>query len=521
MPNPWSRFAIGILLAIYPASFLVAQEPAVPAGAPAQGTPPPAPAGLTAVSGGSQEVELTWEASPGATSYVIYRSGTQNDTGARVAAKDIVGTKHTMANLRNDTVYYFRVKAVGPGGTSGFSGEASAMTLITKSPLPTGIYTLAPKQAPGLRLQTTREGQVTAGTDDASPAQQWTLTVIEKATYRLAPVPDGKKLLTAADGATADGAALTLVPGLENAGEYWQLLPAPGGYRVVPVQASEQALHLTGTSAGAAVKQAKADGSAAQIWNVMPVTESAPDPGTDYVPEGYKLVFADEFDGQLLNVDSWETLAPFSQRHLNDEIECYEPEAVFLKDGMCVLRAEERPTGCGEKHPWRSGAITSRATYKHGYFEARFRIPQGQGMWPAYWLTSSKRWPPEWDIVEIPNTVGTLYQYMHPTRGSKQTWVEGLGGNDSIYTAADGMPNPYTGFVIYGCEVSSGEVKLWVNGKLTAHWKVSPEDTADPLWVSLNLAVGGKWPGPPDATTPRPADMVIDYVRIYQKQAAN
>src|SRR6185312_7183097 len=135
--------------------------------------------------------------------------------------------------------------------------------------------------------------------------------------------------------------------------------------------------------------------------------------------------------------------------------------------------------------------------------------------WPAFWLTSSKRWPPEWDIMEIPHSVGTLYQYMHPTKGTKITWVGGIEGSDSMYTAGEGMPNPYSGFVIYGCESTPEGIKLWINGKLTAQWAVSA-DTTDPMWVSLNLAVGGKWPGAPDATTPRPADMYIDYVRVYQ-----
>jgi beta-glucanase (GH16 family) len=249
----------------------------------------------------------------------------------------------------------------------------------------------------------------------------------------------------------------------------------------------------------------------------LPVTESAPDPGMGFVPKGYELVFSDEFDGSAIDTKRWETLAPFSQPHLNDEIECYEPGGVLLRDGQCVLRAEERTTGCGGAFTWRSGSITSRSTWTTGYFEARLKLPRGQGLWPAFWLTSSKRWPPEWDILEVPYSNGTLFQYMHPTKEAKLTWVRGAAGDDSIYSIAEGMPNPYSGFVIYGCEVTAEGVKLWVNGTLTAEWKVSA-DSSDPLWVCLNLAVGGHWPGMPDATTPRPAEMVIDYLRIYQRR---
>lgn len=489
----------------------------------------PPPANLTAQSGGDRVVALTWTPSAGATSYVVLRSTTQNDTNAREVAQGVTGTSFTVASLSNDTTYYFRVKAVGPEGTSGFSGEAAATTKITKQALPDGIYTLAPKHAPRLRLQAgTRERHSLASLAFAadSPAQQWRVTAVDLQTYWFAPVSDPAQALTV-EGAEAGINAQT-VEYVVRSHQQWKAVPVAGGFRLVPAGAPGLALTADGKADGDFVTQAAAVGSAAQVWTILPVTESAPDPGTAYVPAGYRLAFSDEFNGGAIDAQKWETLAPYSQPHLNDELENYLPEAVALRDGCCVLTAEPHDAPCllagrqpappcGGVHHWRSGAITSRLTFTHGYFEARFRIPQGPGLWPAFWLTSSKRWPPEWDIVEIPNTVGTLYQYMHPTKAAKLTWVEGLDGPDSILTAADGMPNPYTGFVVYGCEVTSEGVKLWVNGKLTGHWKISA-DATDPMWVSLNLAVGGKWPGSPDETTPRPAEMVVDYVRVYGRE---
>jgi beta-glucanase (GH16 family) len=343
-----------------------------------------------------------------------------------------------------------------------------------------------------LRLQADTNGERTIVKESTEEAQLWTLTVCDQATYRLSsrntPAPEKGR---------------------------WTLVPVGDGYRLTPVGAPELALTAASAVDGTKVTALAFDGSSAQIWNILPVSESAPDPGSAYVPEGYKLVFSDEFNDPAIDTAKWETLAPFSQPHLNDEIECYQPEGVILANGMCILRAEEMATTCGGRHTWRSGAITSKSTRTYGYYEARIKVPQGQGLWPAFWLTSSKRWPPEWDIMEIPNSVGTLYQYMHPTKGTRVSWLEGIEGSDSIYSAGEGMPNPYSGFVIYGCESTPQGVKLWINGKLTAQWAVSA-DAEDPMWVSVNLAVGGKWPGAPDATTPRPADMYIDYVRVYQ-----
>ncbi|HEX2861552.1 MAG TPA: family 16 glycosylhydrolase [Lacunisphaera sp.] len=482
---------------------------------------PPPPAHLTAQSGGNTEVALTWESSAGATSYVIFRSTTQNDTNPRQVAQDITTTSHKVERLQNDTTYYFKVRAAGPGGMSGFSGEASAMTAITKAPLPDGIYTLAPKHAPQLRLQAAGEAAALVRST-VVPAQHWTLTSINLATYKISPARDPSLALTS-DGRTVNYAA--------RPDQLWTLTSAPGGYRLTPQPEPAFALQAAGDADGATVGAATADGSRAQIWNILPPVDGdgAPDPGTTFVPPGYKLVFSDEFDGRTLDTEKWEPLAPFSQPHLNEEMENYLPEAVTLEDGYGVLAAERHDSTCFladkipaphclGKHQWRSGSITTRSVYQHGYFEARLKVPQGIGLWPAFWLTSSRRWPPEWDILEIPNTVGTLYQYPHPTRRGKVKHVGGLAGPDSIYAIADGMPNPYGGYVVYACETTPTFVKMWVNGKLTIHWEVTG-DTIDPMWVALNLAVGGKWPGPPDDTTPNPSRMFIDYLRIYQSDA--
>jgi Glycosyl hydrolases family 16/Fibronectin type III domain len=478
----------------------------------------PPPANLTAKSGGNSEIPLTWEASPGATNYTILVSTTQNDTKARRIPFEITGTSFDVTHLKNDTTYYFRVKALSPAGASGFSREVSATTRVTVQPLPDGIYTLAPRNAPQLRLQADG-GTISVREKSTVAAQHWLLKSVSRATYKIAPVAVPDQALEAAGQSAAAGATVDVGSYHGLASQQWTLAFSNRGYRLTPASASGLALNASGEAAGAGVNQSTADGADAQAWIILPLPEGgpdgAPDPGTAYVPAGYKLVFSDEFNGDKIDATKWETLAPYSQPHLNDEIECYSPESVIVKDGFCILRAEKAPTNCGEKYPWRSGAITSRATFTHAYYEARIKVPQGAGLWPAFWTTSSKRWPPEWDFFEIQNMVGTLYQYMHPTKDARLTWVKGVMDSDSIYTTGEGMPNPYDGFVVYGAEVTPMGITMWINGRMSAQWEVST-DTTDPMWVNCELAVGGKWPGLPDDTTPRPADMVIDYIRVYQ-----
>lgn len=481
--------------------------------AAADGGPPSAPTGLTAKSGGDAEVGLAWEASPGATHYTVFLSTTQNDTATRQTADHVTTTTYTAAPLHNGTTYYFRVKAVNAAGASGFSDEVSATTAITGPPVPDGVYTLSPRSAPQLRLQAEGAGVSVAKKSLPETRQRWRLTNVHRASYRLSPVDAPDRALT------DDGGRIGIADARGRPDQQWILTPTTAGYHLTPADATGQALNATDTIDGAAVDRRTGDGSMAQTWIILTLPEGGPhgwpDPRTAFVPPGYRLVFGDEFDGTAIDTTKWETLAPYSQPHLNDEIECYSPEAVIVRDGLCILRAEETPTRCGENYPWRSGAITSRRTFRQAYYEARIKVPQGQGMWPAFWATSSKRWPPEWDFFEIQNLVGTLYQYMHPTSAAKLTWVQGVLGPSSVYTMAKGMPNPYDGFVIYGCEVTPQGTKLWINGKLTAQWDVSA-DTTDPMWVSIELAVGGKWAGAPDSTTPRPCDMEIDYIRVYQ-----
>ena len=92
-------------------------------------------------------------------------------------------------------------------------------------------------------------------------------------------------------------------------------------------------------------------------------------------------VFADEFDSARLDTARWNDTYPTGQA----EQQAYVPEALSVSSGMLHISAAARP---GDGLPYTSGTITTRGKFsqQYGYFEMRARVPQGQGLWPAFWL---------------------------------------------------------------------------------------------------------------------------------------
>jgi len=162
----------------------------------------------------------------------------------------------------------------------------------------------------------------------------------------------------------------------------------------------------------------------------------------------------------------------------------------------------------------------------YGRFEARIKIPSGQGMWPAFWMLgdniSSVGWPKcgEIDIMEnVGKEPGLVHGSLHGpmTTGA----ATDLTSTVSLPTGKDFA----AAFHLYAVEWEPDVVRFYVDDTLyatfTANSVASTPTTAGswvfdhPFFLILNVAVGGSWPGPPDATTAFPQTMLIDYVRVY------
>jgi beta-glucanase (GH16 family) len=223
---------------------------------------------------------------------------------------------------------------------------------------------------------------------------------------------------------------------------------------------------------------------------------------------GWTLTFHDEFDGPKLDTKKWLDCYPHELRtHSNNEQQYYAKDGYGIKNGILRFKAEKRKMG---GMPYTSGMISSFGKFKqkYGWFEIRARFPKGKGMWPAFWLLPvTEDWPPEIDILEI---LGHDLQKVYFSTHFK-TKTSGHEYKTGFWVGPDFSKDFHT----IAVEWNPGECIWYVDGveRYRHHEGVSDE----PMYILANLAVGGDWPGMPDATTTFPAYMEIDYIRVYRK----
>lgn len=221
-----------------------------------------------------------------------------------------------------------------------------------------------------------------------------------------------------------------------------------------------------------------------------------------YVPTGYKLVLSDEFNSGTLDHGRWMTQYPGGETSLNDEIEHYTNDGanLHLQNGMMVIEGDQDLS---------SGVFTAQPSFKFGYFELRATMSVTKGAWPAYWLTSDSRWPPEWDIFEVVSSPGTVYEYPHPATGDNNVSCD-------TNHVVPGLIDVNVGYHIFGFLWTETDITWWIDGMQTEHCTTDAASSTDFMWLSHNLAIGGSWPGNPDGTTSWPMTLTIDYTRVYQ-----
>ncbi len=239
--------------------------------------------------------------------------------------------------------------------------------------------------------------------------------------------------------------------------------------------------------------------------------------------QGWTLVWHDEFDGQNIDPKNW-TFDLGGNGWGNAELEDYtnRPENARVENGMLVIEARQEQY---EGLSYTSARLKTQGlqAFQYGRIEARMKLPSGQGMWPAFWMLGSDIdkttiWPNcgEIDIMEyIGKTPDTVYETIH---GPGYSGAKGIGGHFSL--SAESLGND---FHVYAIEWEPNEIRWYVDDQQV--FKVTPDQIPagtvwvfdHPFFILLNLAVGGGWPGYPDSTTVFPQQLLVDYVRVYQK----
>lgn len=201
------------------------------------------------------------------------------------------------------------------------------------------------------------------------------------------------------------------------------------------------------------------------------------------------------------------------QRYRDHDNHRFEDSALSL---VAHLRGRLAPGGI------ESGMLRSRWSGQYGYFECRMKVPAGRGMWPAFWLIpQDAKWPPEIDVVEIVDDgrIGTRqsFHFLHG-RGAKTATVH-ASRLDRFHAWRPGFDYA-DDFHRFAVDWTPDRVRHYVDDVLVVDrafaWRHNDGSDAGPAHVLVNLAVGGKWPGPPSDPGLFPARLRVAHVRVWQ-----
>ena len=247
--------------------------------------------------------------------------------------------------------------------------------------------------------------------------------------------------------------------------------------------------------------------------------------------KGWKLVWHDEFNARKLDPRKWNILIRETSKH--NELQYYVPDEAYIENGCLRLRSRVRNYG---SKAFTSGRVDTSGKFAptYGRFEIRARLPGGKGLWPAHWLYPQNR---NWQMEHI--MAETVASGMERSIPEERPWyseidiMEYLGHETNVlygtlhYCTFDGQKKSSSGtwrglcdysqdFHVYALEWEPDQMRWYIDGELL-HSTTNGIPHA-PHYLILNTAVGGAWPGNPDATTRFPQYHDIDYLRVYQRE---
>lgn len=245
---------------------------------------------------------------------------------------------------------------------------------------------------------------------------------------------------------------------------------------------------------------------------------------------GRALIWSDEFNGRngsMPDPAKWKIVDDGSGFG-NQELEYYTSRSANLheQNGNLVITARhEKYTGQdGASRMYTSARIESQGRFelKYGRIEARIKLPKGQGIWPAFWMLGSDYKAIGWPAcgeVDIMENVGS-----EPSRIHGSLHGPGYSGGNPLSGFYDlpGKQHFSDGYHVFAIEWEPQTMRFYVDNVLyeTQNAGNLPPGKVwafdHPFFLVLNVAVGGYWPGSPNAGTRFPASMLVDYVRVYR-----
>jgi beta-glucanase (GH16 family) len=256
----------------------------------------------------------------------------------------------------------------------------------------------------------------------------------------------------------------------------------------------------------------------------IPFNNTGYDVPTTY--PGYTLAWSDEFNTSSFDNNSWTAESGDGCPGLcgwgNNELQYYlaPPNNLFFQDGKMIIEARAESYG-GKNYTSSRIKTQGKRSFKFGRVDIRAILPKGKGIWPAFWMMPQNNvfggWPSsgEIDILElIGSEPGKAHATVHYGPGPGSTNIS------RSYTLPGATFNDQ--FHVFSMEWEQDQMKFYIDDNLYS--TVTKADLGalnypfnEQFYFIVNLAVGGNWPGAPDASTVFPQWLIVDYIRIYQK----
>jgi len=267
---------------------------------------------------------------------------------------------------------------------------------------------------------------------------------------------------------------------------------------------------------------------------ILAVCVSATGPANPSASQ-WTLVWSDEFNGPNGSaVDDSKWVAESGGGGWgNKELEYYTTrlQNAHQQAGNLVIQAiQEKYTGSdGVSRGYTSARLKTQGKFAQAYgrFEARTKIPRGQGIWPAFWMLGNENGKPGWPTsgeIDIMENIGKEPGMVHGTiHGPGYSGEHGIGAPFSLPAGQKFADD----FHVFAVEWEPETIRFYVDEHLYA--TRTPVDLPrgtkwvydHPFFILLNVAVGGGWPGSPDASSVFPQEMLVDYVRVYRRSTAS
>lgn len=234
----------------------------------------------------------------------------------------------------------------------------------------------------------------------------------------------------------------------------------------------------------------------------------------------YTLVWQDEFDGNELGSHWIPEIGTGNWGWGNNELQYYREENVEVVDGYLKITAKDESFG-GQSYTSSRIKTQGMKSFMHGRIDIRAALPYGQGIWPALWMLgndiTSVGWPScgEIDIMELVGGSGNKDRTVHGTIHWDDNGNHAQYGNSNSLSSGK-FADEFHVFSIVWDQSSITWLRDDIQFNSADLTPAGLSEFQQEFFFIFNVAVGGNWPGSPDASTVFPQTMIVDYVRVFQ-----